>query len=121
MQRDLRLSALGLPDTRDLHAAPGGWYSSEVLAAALDFVSMRTRGRVEFQLLLKPLKDAPEMLKLSRGAIANVGRHWVALRWLDRAVLLDSKDIAPRFLEWGELVRFATEHPNCFCIVDAVS
>lgn len=91
-----------------------------MIAAALDFVSMRDRGRVEFQLLLKPLKDAPEMLKLSRGAIVNIDRHWVALRWLDGAVLLDSKDFAPQCLEWDELVRIVTEHPNSFCVVDAV-
>ena len=81
---------------------------------------MRARGRVEYQLLLKPLRDAPEMLKLSRGAIVNVGRHWVALRWLERAVLLDSKHLAPRVLKWDELLRFVTEHPNAFCVVDAV-
>ena len=47
----------GSQEKRSDHVAPNGWYSSEVIAAALATTSMRRAGKVEYKMLLRPLSE----------------------------------------------------------------
>jgi hypothetical protein len=61
----------GLPEIRDDHASPGGWYSSEVLAYAVISTSMKQLGRQEYEMSLQPLQHNPELIDHCVGAVVN--------------------------------------------------
>ena len=70
-------------DTRDMHEGRGGWYSSEVLAHALNFVWMDRFDHVEYELRLRTLHVDPAQADAENfvGALQNrSNRHWVAIR-----------------------------------------
>jgi len=66
---------------RAAHAKPTGWFSDEVLAEALNVVSMMKAGRIEYKMELEPLHKNPQMIHSSIGAIVNYenqDRFWRA-------------------------------------------
>ena len=80
-------------DHRDMHEAPTGWYSSEVMALALQ-VTGAWKGR--FRWGLEPLHINPAQLESLEcvGAVINlrVKSHWVAVRYFEGEYwLLDSQ------------------------------
>ena len=56
---------------RAAHAKPTGWFSDEVLAEALNLVSMMKAGRIEYKMELEPLHKNPQMIHSAIGAIVN--------------------------------------------------
>ena len=76
-------------DSRELHVAPGGWYSEETIASAL-----RKDGRWQFDQTSLFFAHG-QMLGLNDddvvGALVHVGNHWLALKFVDGKVYeLDS-------------------------------
>ena len=75
------------PQDRADHELANGWYSEAVLAMTL-------RRTMQYQLLLLPLRDNPNILEdpTVAGAIVNLhNAHWVALKRVDGNIwLLDS-------------------------------
>ena len=66
---------------RAAHAKPTGWFSDEVLAEALNVVSMMKAGRIEYKMELEPLHKNPQMIHSAIGAIVNYenqDRFWRA-------------------------------------------
>ena len=57
---------------RSAHAKPTGWYSDEVLAEALNVVSMMRSGRIEYKMELEPSHKSPQKIHSSIGAIVNI-------------------------------------------------
>ena len=95
----------------DDHVAPGGWYSSEVMAHSLRTTSMQKRDRITFQMDLRPLGDSPGMIHAARGAVVNTPHHWVALRSVRGVIwLLDSLRPAPEALANAEYESFISKH-----------
>jgi hypothetical protein len=81
-------------DLRDMHVAPTGWYSSEVLAKALQITGC-WKGTVRWG--LRPLHVDPSVLQAENvaGAVVNLRtkQHWVAIRyWEEEFWLLDSQE-----------------------------
>ena len=69
-------------ETRDMHEAPTGWYSSEVMCKSLQ-ITGDWKGRFEWG--LQPLHVDPAILQGEDvvGAVVNlrIEKHWVALRY----------------------------------------
>jgi len=109
----------GLPEKRCDHEAPGGWYSSEVLAYAVRSTPMRRSGRQEFEMRLEPLGRNPESIHRCKGAVVNkANRHWVALRSsLGRIWLYDSLESKPKELSLTTYLEFIAKFPEAFPIV----
>ena len=110
--------AEGNPEVRTDHEGPRGWYSSEVLSTAVTSTTVWRRGRVEHIMHLEPLRENPDALRTSIGAVVNIrNEHWVALRWLRDAVwLLDSVRSRPIRLAWPMYLAFLAEHPAAYRI-----
>ena len=66
------------------HFAPGGWYSSEVLAFAVRATTLQHEGVMRYQLNLQPISEDPTLIHHCLGVVMNIpsghGGHWVALR-----------------------------------------
>ena len=108
----------GFAESVDMHAAPGGWYSSEVLAYAVRSTSLHRHERIEYELSLTPLFEDPSYLHHAVGAVTNVdNRHWVALRSIDGQIwCLDSLKDAPRVLTPEAYLAFVRRHRSSFPI-----
>ena len=109
----------GFPEQESDHTAPGGWYSSEVLAFAVRSTSLQRNGRVEYDMSLTPLLENPSQLHHVAGAVANLdNRHWVALRSVGGHVwCLDSVREAPHLLTPEAYMAFVRRHRNSFPIL----
>ena len=69
-------------------------------------------GRIEYKIILKPLRENPSTLRDCVGAVVNIrNRHWVALRY-DAGVtwLLDSQEHGPQVLSEAEYKAFIRKH-----------
>jgi hypothetical protein len=100
---------VSVEDRRD-HEGPGGWYSDQVLAMALQ----RT---FKYVLILRPLFEDPHSIYVDscQGAVVNQqNRHWVALRVVDGAVWLLDSMRTPRRLTHDEYVKFVTQYPASY-------
>ena len=108
----------GLPEKRGDHEAPGGWYSSEVLAYAVRSTPTRRSGRQEVEMRLEPLGRNPEFIYRCKGAVVNMAnRHWVALRSiLGRIWLCDSLEPKPKELSLSAYLDFIAKFPEAFPI-----
>ena len=108
----------GLQEHRSQHIKPGGWYSIEILAQALQQAAMEHYGRVEYQMCLEPLCLNSGLLRTAVGALVNIDNaHWIALRWIaDKVWFLDSQASTPRLLTWAEYVHFVSLHRCAYCI-----
>ena len=70
----------GLPEKRAAHESPTGWYSSEVMAHAVNTTSLRRFERVKFRLSLEPLHVNPNILHSSVGAVVNIRNRYDGIR-----------------------------------------
>ncbi len=100
----------GLHDSRTLHCAPGGWYSSEVIGQAVTSVSLRKAGKVQYVMQLRPLYVAPSHLHTCVGAIVNIDdKHWVALKAVSGEIWLLDSQRKPRKLEEEEYIAYVNK------------
>ena len=105
-------------ENREQHTAPGGWYSSEILAHAVNTTSMNKTGRIEYVLELEPLYMDPAKLHRAVGALVNVEqRHWVALRSLGGKIwLLDSEKGQAGVLSNDQYIAYVWKNRDAFPI-----
>ena len=98
----------GLIEIRSLHAKASGWYSSEVMAHAINTASMSKFGTVRYVMELKPLLADPNVIHTAVGAIVNKDNtHWVALRSIGGKIwYYDSKAKQPTRMTQNEYVSF---------------
>ena len=108
----------GLPEQRPHHVALGGWYSSEVMAMALQRTPLQNDGRLKWELALQPLDVNPDSLPAAVGAISNIAnRHWVALKVVDEKIwLLDSMREGPLEMSVEEKSEHLHHHPWTYVI-----
>ena len=111
----------GSPEMRSQHIAPGGWYSSEVLATAIRSTSMHKIERVEYQLGLQLLHVNPDRIysSLVEGGVVNLKdkRHWVAVRFINgKLFLLDSQRGRPIVMSERGYRTFVKKNVGGFCI-----
>ena len=115
-----RAAQEGSPELRSLHVAPGGWYSSEILAQAITSTSMNRVGKVEYCLSLASLREKPELLRTEGtvGAIMNINNeHWVALRCISAQIwYLDSQLARPRKLSEKDYIKRVRKSKGAYCI-----
>ena len=113
----------GSTEDRANHASPSGWYSSEVMARAVNTTSMRHAGRIEYTMLLEPLHANPDALHTSVGAVVNIGnRHWVALRSIAGQIWrLDSQDPMPRLMTESSYRSYIDQNRGAFALVSATT
>ena len=101
------------------HAAPGGFYSSEVLAQVLQTKAMAAFGRVRWQMDLQPVVSKHD-LEAAAGAVQNRDNaHWVAYRYFHEKIFrLDSLARTRRAEQIPEAVFLAelARHPATYCI-----
>ena len=88
-----------LQDTVSDHVQEGGWYSSEVLATALQTVAMQRYDHVMWTMPLLPVTRAEE-IRTAVGVLQHrpgPPAHWIALRGQDGLIFeLDSLKSSPR-------------------------
>ena len=110
----------GSAEARSRHIAPGGWYSSEVMAKAVETTPMHKNNRVEYVVKLQPLHVNPDRIYSSSvvGAFVNVENwHWVALRYVEgKLYLLDSLRGRPIAMSEREYRVYVKKHPHSYCI-----
>ena len=108
----------GLPEEEDDHAAPGGWFSSEVLAFAMRSTPLRRGAPIEYVLTLEVLKREPHLIHHCVGVVVNQpNTHWVALRSIEGSVwLIDSNAPAPRLLSLDQYIAFINRYVDAFPI-----
>ena len=108
----------GLPEEAHDHAAPGGWFSSEVLAFAMRSTPLRRGAPIEYVLTLEALKRKPHIIHHCVGAVVNqANTHWLALRSIEGSVwLIDSNAPAPRPLSPDEYVAFINRYVDAYPI-----
>jgi len=71
----------GLFEPRSENYRPGGWYSSEVIAHAINITAMTKHSKILYVLELEPLHVEPEKIHNVIGALVNLNNeHWIALR-----------------------------------------
>jgi hypothetical protein len=107
-------------DLRDMHVAPTGWYSSEVMATALLITGV---WRGAFQWVMQPLHVDPAVLQAENvaGAVVHlrVKQRWVAMRyWEEEFWLLDSQE-EPQRLSPLEYRSYVKRHRDAFPIIRA--
>ena len=104
-------------EQRAEHIGPSGWYSSEVMAHAINTTAMRKKGKIEWVLELKPLHKHPELIHTSLGAVCNISNnHWVALKCVAGQIwLLDSLRM-PAPLTQNEYVAFINKRKASYPI-----
>jgi hypothetical protein len=108
----------GLHEIRSMHAKRTGWYSSEVMAHAINTTSMRQFGNVRYVMDIKPLIVDPNIIHTSLGAIVNIdNNHWVAIRSIGGKIMLfDSKDKIPRQYSQNDYVAFINKRRAAYPI-----
>ena len=91
-------------DTEALHTAPGGWYSSEVLATVLNSTSMKKLNKVSWEMSLQPVKTNSEFV----AALAVVQNQ------ADRSHWLDSLDAGPQEITEEEFLQALRKYPSTY-------
>ena len=109
----------GLGEAVDDHTAPGGWYSSEVLAYAVRSTTVRRHDRQLYQMSLEPIGVQPYRIHHCLGVVVNEdNRHWVALRSIEGTIWKhDSIKDAPEPLSNAAYLKYLAEHPDAYPIV----
>jgi hypothetical protein len=107
-------------DRRDAHEAATGWYSSEVLARALQ-ITGDWKGR--FQWGLEPLHVNPAQLESADvvGAVVNLRaeRHWVAIHNFENELWLLDSQKAPELLSPVQYKLYVRRHRDAYPIYRA--
>ena len=110
----------GCPEKLADHVTRGGWYSSEVIAHAINTTSMKNAGHVEYKLGLEPLCKNPDRIysPYVLGALVNKQNvHWVAIRFIDGILyLLDSQRGRPEAMSERDFRYFVKKHENAYCL-----
>ena len=104
-------------DTRDMHEADTGWFSSEVMARSL-LMTGDWKGRFEWG--LQPLHVDPTVLQSDdvAGAVVNlrVEKHWVALRFFEEEFWLLDSLREPKLLTPLEYRFYVRRHRDAYPI-----
>ncbi len=108
----------GLYEPRSENWKPGGWYSVEVIAHALNTTSMSRAGKILYVLELKELYTEPERIHNVIGALVNLSNdHWVALRSVAGQIwCLDSLEDQPSKWSFDQYKGFIKHHKAAFPI-----
>ena len=106
----------------DDHVAPGGWYSSEVLAFAIRATTLQHEGLVRYQMNLQPISEDPALIHHCLGAVVNVanndGGHWEALRSIGGTIWRhDARKRFPERLANETYLAYLLAHPTAYPIV----
>lgn len=108
------------PEKLSEHVSRGGWYSSEVMAHAMNTTSMKKAGKVEYKLGLEPLHKNPDRIYSPSviGAIVNKQNvHWVAIRFIvGKLFLLDSQRGRPIVMSERDYRYFVKKHDYAYCL-----
>ena len=104
------------------HVAPGGWYSSEILAFAVRATTLQHEGVMRYQMDLQPISVDPTRIHHCLGVVVNIpsghGGHWVALRSIAGAIWRhDSLQRNPVPLSNRAYLNYLLEYPAAYPIV----
>ena len=104
-------------EVREDHIAPGGYFSSEVLAQVLQSKAMAAFDRVRWEMRLEPV-TCLEHLHAATGAVQNrANAHWVAYRCIANKILrLDSLATGPVQLTEEQLMEDLHRYPSTYAI-----
>ena len=104
-------------EVREDHMAPGGYFSSEVLAQVLQSKAMAAFDRVRWEMRLEPV-TCLEHLHVAAGAVQNrANAHWVAYRCIENKILrLDSLATSPVQLTEEQLLEDLHRYPSTYAI-----
>jgi hypothetical protein len=108
----------GLLEPRSENYKPGGWFSSEVIAHALNTTAMNKHGKILYVLELKTLYLEPTKIHGVIGALVNLGNtHWAALRSVAGQIwYLDSLEQNPSQMSFDQYCIFINKHKAAFPI-----
>ncbi len=111
----------GLYEPRSENWKPGGWFSSEVIAHALNTTSMSKNGKILYVLELKALYTEPEKIHNVIGALVNLAsNHWIALRSVAGQIwCLDSLEESPTKMSFEQYKGFINQHKAAYPIKHA--
>ena len=109
----------GLLESASDHWAPGGWYSSEVLAYACRSTTMNHEGRVKYTLGMTPLANNKHQIHHCIGAVVNkTNTHWLALRSIDGVLWkIDSLKPKPVQMTQAQYEAYVDEYQDAYPIL----